>query len=1189
MLSTNSIQNVRDLNILDVINKYNLKIEKAGNLYKACCPFHAESTPSFTIRPDKGTYKCFGCGAGGDGIQFVMQHDKLDFIPAVERIATDNNIFLEYEQQTEEQIKKEEEKKTLFDATDFAQKYFTQSFVKDSDPWNKAIKRGLDENEIRDWKIGFAPEGNFLSKYALETGNIELYYKASLLGANPNNTVHYDFYQNRIIVPVFDAKNRILTFAGRALGDELPKYKNGRENDIYSKSKILFGVHKYKSPFTNCNFTVLVEGYFDVIALHKVGLTNSLAKNGTALSKEQCKELKKKSEYVIIFYDNDKKNQGLISTLKEIDLLLEEGLKVKVYVSWVGKDADDFCQDWYKIHPNLSIANQIFKASMDAVEFKSQILLTKAKTPGDISDAKNAIGEMLSKISNETLRTEYVKYVSQTTKTKEKEYVRILKNIADKKAEEAKKNQTKVIPGSEEFPDWFDKETRTHWAKFRYAERIDNVDTGYYFPDNTFCPIRLTNFVLVPLYLVKADGNARRMVEIFAWDNYNNQMISEVMSLEPSEFIKKDNFETKLITSNPFITYDGYSNFNHKKIYSKLVFQFKECWELTALGFQQEKFWAFSNLCYELPTKEHADGVEKEYNEFGVVSIGKRLFLSEAQNKRNKEVRQSDKNPFANDMYFVYKKSPISFQTWANLINKVYGDDKSWLGTAFVIMTLFKDIIINYSKMPHLHCYGEKGSGKSDFAESLLYVFFSGIGANGLPYKGFNLGGGGTTFAFHNSLARYNNCAQLLNEFDDTSNMIEYLNTIKAVHDQEGREKGSGIKGKTEIMQRNCTLILCGQKIGSWDDNSITTRSICEKFLKVLTDRPDQQVNDHRLLKDYEAQGLSSLIIEILSHRMHFEQRIKELFIPEYAKFQRKVYDRSKTAETRILKSLTVLKLCYQIIGEKINLPLSNSDLEMKAFTKALEMQEHLHSTDGLSEFWKVIEYLLDRNEIELGWELKIEAKISVSIRKKIDGNVVDEPRKFETETKLIYLRLAPLVQAYNLHMSRMGKSKEVLSESTLEAYMSSQPYWIGLCPGTTFKSQVHNSTKNTSCKVLRYDLIGINLESSDYTEEREKITITGEVFKYPEKATQGKFKFSIKDYVVSKSGDADKTDERLTTCYCDEAQCIIVNESKEITVVGMLSIKHFKYRNLDVIELWKGSAVDKIEEVQKIDEDTPF
>ncbi len=417
--------------------------------------------------------------------------------------------------------------------------------------------------------------------------------------------------------------------------------------------------------------------------------------------------------------------------------------------------------------------------------------------------------------------------------------------------------------------------------------------------------------------------------------------------------------------------------------------------------------------------------------------------------------------------------------------------------------------------------------------------------------------------------------------------MLEFLTAIKATHDLEGRPKGSGVKGKTEIMQRNSTLLLCGQKIGSWDDNSITTRSICEKFLKPNEERSEQQVADHRQLKDYEAQGLSSLLIELLSHRMYFQQRMKEEFVREFSQFQKRVFDVSRSAETRILKSLTVLKLCYKIIGEKIQLPLSAEEVEAKAFGKALEMQEHLQTTDGLSEFWKVIEYLLDRKEIEDGWDFKIESKVSVNIRKKLEGKNIDAPRHFIGETKIIYIRLSSLVQAYSLHMNRTGKGIKPLSEKTIETYMSSQPYWVGLCPGTVFKSIVHGSSKNTSCYVLEYERLSINLESTTYVEDRIKETVSGIITKGPEKASTDKHKFVLKDYVVSKKEEADKTEERYTTCYCDEAQVAIINGKEKITAVGMVELKYNKYRNMDVMELWPGTAEEK--PVKGIDEDTPF
>lgn len=1166
MLSTNTIQEVRDLNIFDVVSKY-VTLKKAGTLYKGCCPFHGEKTPSFTVNTQKQYFKCFGCGEGGDAIAFVMKHDKLDFIPAIERIARDHNIFLKYEEQTEEQIKKEEQKKTLFDATAYAGKYFIQSLANNGEGIEYLSKRGITESEIKTWNLGYADSSGFIKKHAEENGQIQLFQKASLISANAQNTVHYDFFKNRIIIPICDTQNRILSFSGRALGDEQPKYLNGRETDIFSKSKILFGANKYKKPYSGCNFSVLVEGYFDIISLHRVGVTNSLASNGTALSKEQAKELKKKGDEVIIFYDNDK--AGLKSCLQNIDTLLQEGLVVKVYTSPVGKDADDLCRLLYAINPENSVAEMLYQVAQDAIEFKVSQLLKNANTPAEISEAKNAISETIFKIKNETLRNEYLKFVSKNFKFKEAEIKNILKNIEEtekKKAQDSKSKDAKFL--DEQYPDWFDNDHKKHFNKFHFTERIHNEETGYYFPDSSWFPTHQTNFVIQPLYMIKSYLNPRRMVEVFGFNKLTNHMISEVIDFDEKQILKREQFESRLAQQSPFITFEGYNNTHHKRLANKLLFQFKDCYELSTLGFQPEQFWAFSNVCFEFPTAENPKGLQREYNDFGVVEIGKTNFLSEAKNKRAAQLRADNNNPYENDLYFVYKKSPLNFSQWSALFDEVYSNEKSWIGTAFIVSTIFRDLILTFTKIPHLHCYGEKGSGKSVYAESIFHIFFAGTDSEGKLYKPYNLTGGGTPYSFHNRLERFRACPQILNEYDDTNILPEFFDAIKASFDGEGRERGMGIKGKTETMRRNATLILCGQKIGNRDDNSVLTRSVTIEFKKPIDGYTEIERELMKKLEDLEHEGLSSIIIEILSHRIHFKKRFAELYLQTVTALQKKVAEIYQKVETRIIKSLAALQLSYFVMSEVVQLPLNAEQLNQQVFNKAIEMHAHLQSTDGLSEFWKVIEFLLDRDEIEEDWHFKIRAVTNVKLRKTVNGATVDDTIHFTGEKKLLYIRIKELHQFYCLHVNRTSKNEKPLSEKTIITYMSSQNYFIGLCPGTGFKSATKNKSKDsTSCYVLDYDKIGINLETTKFEDERIQETITGIVHKIND-TTGDKIKFVIKCTKTIKAEPIDRTVEEYTNCWANAIELSKIKIDTEITVKGLVSINSKQYRNMDVVEV---------------------
>jgi DNA primase len=1181
MLSKSTIQSVRDLDIYDVVSKY-LPLKKQGNLFKGNCPFHDEKTPSFTVNHLKNSYKCFGCGKGGDAIQFVIDYDKLDFINAIEKLAADHNIAIEFEEQTEEQIAAEVDKKNIYDAMVFAQKYFTKNIEDSTVAKSILAKREFNEDDINFWELGFAGDSNFIKNHAQETGQIELYYKASLISANSKNTAHYDFFTNRIIIPIYNERNKIIAFSGRAIDDESPKYINSRNNDLYNKSDVLFGIHKFSQVDKHKPFIVLVEGYFHVFSLHKIGYTNSLAYGGNRLTKSHVAQFKKLAKEIIIFYDNDankKTNTGLNSTLEQVDHLISEGFLVKVFCGEIGEDADDFCRK-LKQNEHGTYDFDLRAKSIDAIKWKTELLLQEAETPDEIATAKQEIANLLFNIKNETLRSEYSKFISKNLKFKEAELKTIFKNIEEeekKNAEQKKNKDAKFL--QEDYPDWFDLDHRKHFNLFQFTSLIRNGETGYYFPDSTWYPTHHTNFVIQPLYMIKSFQNARRMCEVFGFNRLTNKLISEVIDFNEKELLKKEQFESRLAQQSPFITLEGYSNTNHKRLINKLLFEFKDCYELNTLGYQPEQFWAFSNICFEFPSDNNPKGVEREYNDFGVVEIGENSFLSEAKNKRVGQMRLDNNNPYENDLYFIYKKSTVNFSEWCKLMCDVYTEEKAWLAISFSISTVFRDLILSFTKLPHLHCYGEKGSGKSEFAESILHLFFSGKDSEGKLYKPYNLAGGGTPYSFHNRLERFRAAPQVLNEYDDTSILPEFFDAIKASFDGEGRERGMGVKGKTETMKRNATLILCGQKIGNRDDNSVLTRSVTVEFLK--KEFTEQERLLFSKLESIKNDGLSSLILEILTHRMHFKKRFSELFLKTVTDLQKRVATIYQKVETRIIKSLAALQLSFVVMAEVITLPLNIAQLEQFVFNKAIEMHAHLQSTDGLSEFWKAIEFLLDRDEIENDWHFKIRSVTSVKLRKSKDGFNVDEQLHFTGEKKLLYIRLKELHQFYCLHVNRSSKTEKPLSEKTIATYMSSQPYWIGLCPGTGFKSLQKNKSKDsTSCYVLDYDLIGINLETSSYEEERIEETIIGKVHKIFE-VTGDILKFVVKstNTEMDKHG-AEKTTEKYTNCFTKSANQHLLKIDNDISVDGLVAINMKGYRNMDVTKFNENSEPNSIQEI---------
>ena len=337
MLSDKTVELVKNtVKIKDIVEGY-VHLKRSGNRYVGCCPFHNERTPSFFISEEGNFYKCFGCGEAGDSITFIEKIENVNFIEAIEIIAKKYNINIEtddFGNETEDEIKYKE-KKSLGLILKAAENLFKENLKKEELAINYLKKRNLDEKTLDKFNIGYS-NGN-LYKYFEQNGyNIELTKKLGLL--KYNNT---ESFRNRIIIPIHNSRDIVVGFGARIINSDTAeaKYINSIDNVLFHKSDILFNIYNAKDVIFKENNAYLVEGYFDVISLYKIGIKNTVASCGTSLTDNQCILLKKYTNLVTIFYDNDE--AGKKATMRAIGKLLKNGLMVNVVVLSIYKDPDE--------------------------------------------------------------------------------------------------------------------------------------------------------------------------------------------------------------------------------------------------------------------------------------------------------------------------------------------------------------------------------------------------------------------------------------------------------------------------------------------------------------------------------------------------------------------------------------------------------------------------------------------------------------------------------------------------------------------------------------------------------------------------------------------------------------------------------------------------------------------------------
>ncbi len=343
MISPRSVENVIDVaRIEDVVRDY-VDLKQRGSNLIGLCPFHKEKTPSFSVSPSKNIFKCFGCGKGGTPIHFLMEAEQITFPEAIRQLAKKYQIALEETAQKETAAEDKLERESLFIINqftlDFYKSYLWENPIGQSVALAYFKQRGFLESTIQKFDLGFAPdEPDSLIQSALKHGfKMELLQKLGLV-----NSHQKDFFRNRVIFPIHNLTGKPIAFAGRLLttSTKSPKYINSPETELYNKSKTLYGLHLAKRSMREKNYAILVEGYTDVMALHQAGIENAVASSGTSLTEEQIQIIKRITSNVTILYDGDP--AGIKAATRGIDLLIQEGLDVKIALIPDKEDPDSF-------------------------------------------------------------------------------------------------------------------------------------------------------------------------------------------------------------------------------------------------------------------------------------------------------------------------------------------------------------------------------------------------------------------------------------------------------------------------------------------------------------------------------------------------------------------------------------------------------------------------------------------------------------------------------------------------------------------------------------------------------------------------------------------------------------------------------------------------------------------------------
>ena len=375
MIDHATIERILDsAEITDVVSDF-VTLRKRGVNMLGLCPFHNEKTPSFTVSPAKGIFKCFGCGKGGNSVNFIMEHENLTYPEALKWLAKKYNIDVIEQEDTEEEKQLKDERESLMIVSSFAQKYFTRFLWEENEGRTIGLsyfrERSFRDDILKKFEVGFAPDGKtpFTDAAQKEGYKIEFLEKTGL--TIKRDDWLRDRFAGRVIFPIHNIAGRVIAFGGRILKEDknTAKYLNSPESEIYHKSKVLYGIFQAKREITKTDRCYLVEGYTDVISMHQAGIENVVASSGTALTVDQIRLIKRFTSNITIIYDGDE--AGIKASLRGIDLVLEEGMNVKVLLLPNGEDPDSFA----KKMGASGYHDYIQKNETDFIQFKTKLLL----------------------------------------------------------------------------------------------------------------------------------------------------------------------------------------------------------------------------------------------------------------------------------------------------------------------------------------------------------------------------------------------------------------------------------------------------------------------------------------------------------------------------------------------------------------------------------------------------------------------------------------------------------------------------------------------------------------------------------------------------------------------------------------------------------------------------------------------
>lgn len=1017
MIAKHTIEKVQDAaNIVDVVSDFVI-LKKSGTNWKCCCPFHAENTPSFVVSPSKNSWHCYGkCSEGGDAISFLMKHESFSYPDAVRYLARKYSIEVE-EETDKKAVESHRKQEALLIVNKAAQEFFARQLRTEREAYAYAVSR-WGEEYILEQGIGYAPNSwDSLLNFLVSNGySIDAAAEVGLLTAKEDGKGFFDFYRDRITIPVRDRFHRVIAFTCRAVPRPLlpgekqpPKYLNSKASAIYDKGDSIFGIDTALRKAAKEEKMYLMEGAPDAMRLQSLGILNAVASLGGVWTEKHLRQIQRYAANLCFLPDSDPPREegemppGTRYVLTNGALALREGFDVSVRPI-------PLTQEGEKQDPDSYVTSvEVFEAmeEVDFIVWAARIYLAQAgKETSRKSKAVHAIAELVA--STDPVKQEM--YIDQLTKMDGKRtlWKKAIQDVAEQKAD--RKGKTIDRDLYEKYGFWIEKD--------KYFSYVKGDATQW------------SNFTLMPLYHIKDAVNPKRLFLI-----HNDKGTEEVVELKTEDMISLNGFRKRVEALGNYIWLAKEEQLQKLKMY--LFENVQTAVEVTQLGWHRKGFFAFGNGVF-------CSGRWNEADKYGIVHLGD---MGNFYLPSRSVIYEDEDMLYQWERKFVYLgENSVTLEGYTQSLIDVFGDNAK-VGICFLVATLFRDIVFSYTKhFPMLNLFGPKGSGKSQLGHALMAFFI----VNNEPPNIENT----TIAALAEAIAQCSNALVHVDEFKNGID-IKKREFFKGLWDGTGRTKMDMDRGKQKQTTRvSSGIIISGQEMAT-ADIALFSRMIFLTFGKSEFTQEEQR--RFEAMRSLRAQGLSHVVLAILRHRQKFQAG----FCEAYDEVKREVNGKleNKQVETRTVENWIIPLASMRTLGYSIHLPFTYDDMLDVTIEGIMRQNSYVTQNNEVSAFWEGVRALRASGTIFKDGDYRIK------FVRELKGLRGGAAYTFSEYKAVLMLNESSIFPAFSRFA--MQTRKDVMQEGSIKYYLEQSQGFLGIKNSCRFK-QMQNGYEVTKMEGTR-------------------------------------------------------------------------------------------------------------------------